>query len=79
MPNLTIAIPNELKNKMDKLPELNWSEVIRGFLSEKIKRAMVLKKLDSMLENSELTEEQCLKLGEKAKKSMLKKYKTQGW
>jgi hypothetical protein len=79
MPNITLSVSEELKHKMDSLPELNWSEVMRGFLSERVKRAMLLKKLDMMLEHSELTEEECLKLGEKAKAGMLKRYKSRGW
>ena len=75
MPNLTVNISSELKQKIDTLPELNWSEAVRKFLSEKVKRALLLKKLDKMLENSKLTEEDCLRIGEKAKISMLKRYK----
>ncbi len=79
MSTLTISLPEELKQKMDTLPELNWSEAIRSFLQEKVKRALLLKKIDAMLENSELTEKDCLKLGEKVKQGMLSKYKSKGW
>ena len=79
MANITISVPEDLKHKMDSLPELNWSETIRAFLAEKVNRAVLLKKLDRMLENSELTENDCLKLGEKVKEGMLKKYKAKGW
>ena len=79
MPNITVSISEDLKKSMDALPELNWSEAVRVFLSEKIRRASLLRKLDKMLENSELTEEECLKLGERAKEKMLKRYKKEGW
>jgi len=79
MPNITLSIPNELKAKLDELPELNFSESMRQFLEEKVKRALLLKKLDKMLENSELTEEDCLKLGDKIKESVWKRYKKEGW
>jgi len=79
MPNITLSIPQELKHNMDSIPELNWSEAVRQFLSEKVKRALVLKKLDKLLENSELTEEDCLKLGDKIKEGVWKKYKQEGW
>ncbi|OGI66023.1 hypothetical protein A2642_05030 [Candidatus Nomurabacteria bacterium RIFCSPHIGHO2_01_FULL_39_10] len=64
---------------MDTLTELNWSEITRSFLAEKIKRALLLKKLDKMLENSQLTEQDCLKLGEIAKKSIFKKHLAKSW
>ncbi len=79
MPNITLSIPEELKKQLDELPELNVSESMRRFLSEKVKRALLLKKLDKMLENSELTEEDCLKLGDKIKEGMWKRYKKEGW
>ena len=79
MSNITISVPDELKKEMEKLPEVNWSEVAREFLTGKVRRMLLLKKLDRMLENSELTEEDCLRLGEKAKAGMLKKYRAEGW
>jgi len=79
MPNITLSIPEELKAQIDELPELNISESVRKFLAEKVKRALLLKKLDKMLENSELTEEDCLKLGDKLKESVWKRHKEAGW
>ena len=79
MPNITVSVPIELKKKMDQLPELNWSEITRKFLVEKTKRAILLKKLDKILENSELTEENALELGKKIKESMHKRYQKEGW
>ena len=79
MPNINLSIPNELKAKLDELPELNFSEAMRQFLSEKVKRALLLKKLDKMLENSELTEEDCLRLGDKVKQKAWEKLKKEGW
>jgi hypothetical protein len=79
MPNITLSIPDELKKQIDELPELNLSESMRQFLADKVKRALLLKKLDKMLENSELTEEDCLRLGRKVKEGMWKRYKKEGW
>lgn len=33
MPNVTISVPDELKTEMDKLTEVNWSEVCRNAIS----------------------------------------------
>ncbi|MBA3064788.1 hypothetical protein FP803_05100 [Candidatus Woesearchaeota archaeon] len=74
MPNITLSLPKDLKSNMDKLPEVNWSEITREFLSEKVKRLVLLKKLDKMLENSELTEKDCIRMGREAKKSMHDKF-----
>ena len=79
MPNLTLSIPDELKRQLDELPELNISESVRKFLAEKVKRALLLKRLDKLLENSELTEEDCIRLGNKVKERVWKKHKQEGW
>ena len=78
MPNITLSVTDELKREMDSMPELNWSESVREFLSEKVKRAALLKKLDKMLENSELTEKDALELGRKIKKGRFEKLKQAG-
>jgi len=36
MPNVTISVPEELKVEMDKLSEVNWSEIGRKAISEYI-------------------------------------------
>ena len=79
MPNLTLSIPEELKKKIDSLPELNISESVRKFLSEKVKRALLLKKLDKLLEKSELSEEDCIRLGNELKKRVWQRHKEEGW
>ena len=79
MPNLTLSISEELKKQIDELPELNVSEAVRKFLSEKVKRALLLKKLDKLLENSELTEEDCLRLGNEVKQKAWERLKKEGW
>jgi hypothetical protein len=79
MPNLTISIPEDLKKQIERFPEINWSEVLRGLIAERVKKLELLKKLDKMLENSEMSEEDALKLGSKIKEGMWKKYKKEGW
>jgi len=79
MPNITLSVSKELKQQIDRLPELNLSESVREFLSKKVRRALLLKRLDKMLENSEMTEEDCLKLGNKVKQKAWEQLKKEGW
>jgi hypothetical protein len=79
MPNITLLVPEELKKNLDSLPEINWSESVREFLSAKAKRALLLKKLDKMLENSEITEEDALRLGKELKERIWERHKKEGW
>ena len=72
MVSLTIAVPNELKEEMDSHPELNWSEIARQAIVSKL---LLLKKIDQLLENSKLTEEDAIILGRKVNKALAKRYK----
>ena len=71
MVSITLAVPEELKKEMDKHPELNWSEVARQAIRERI---LLLRKMDELLKNSKLTEEDALKLGREVKKALAKRY-----
>ncbi|MBI4430858.1 MAG: hypothetical protein HY587_04000, partial [Candidatus Omnitrophica bacterium] len=52
MPNITLAIPVELKKKMDEFKEINWSEVARQAIWEK---TIMLEKMNRLLSKSELS------------------------
>jgi len=38
MPKITLSIPKEMKNKLHQYPDLNWSEILRRGIKEKIKK-----------------------------------------
>lgn len=75
MVTITLAVPEELKKKMDTLPEMNWSEVARQAFSQRIKDMEFLKKFK---ENSTLTEEEALAMGAELNKKLAKKYLQRG-
>lgn len=72
MVNMTLSIPKELKDQMDLFPEINWSEVARIAIREKITDLNLLKEFTS---KSELTEEDALELGRKVNKALSKRYR----
>lgn len=37
MVNITLSVPAEMKKEMDKFPEMDWSEVARQAIREKLK------------------------------------------
>ena len=67
MTTMTLAVPSELKNKMESFPEMNWSEVARQAFMQRIKDLEFLKKFKS---DSTLTEEDALRLGKEVSKSL---------
>ena len=70
MPNLTIAIPEELRKKLSEFRIINWSEVAREAFERKI---IQLKILESFSKDSELTQEDALRLGKKVNEALSKR------
>jgi len=74
MANLTLSIPNELKEMMEKFPEINWSEVARDSIKKKIAQLNFLK---GFRMDSEITPEDALNLGREISELLLKRYKSE--
>ena len=53
MPSITVNADDDLKERMEKHPEINWSEVTRQAIEEKID---ALEVMDELTSGSELTE-----------------------
>lgn len=73
MPNMTLAIPADLKEKMDHFKEINWSEVARQAIRQK---AILLEKMNQLFSKSKLNEADIKKYSRQIKKNVLRKYKT---
>lgn len=71
MTNLTLAIPEELRVKMNHFPEMNWSEVARQAITEKTR---ILEEMQRVFSKSTLTEADAIKLGREVKKRMWNKH-----
>lgn len=70
MTNITLAVPKELKTKMDSFVEINWSAVARQAFDEKINEMEIIKKFKA---NSTLTEKDALKMGVELSRSLVKR------
>jgi len=53
MPTITVNVDEDLKARMEAHPEINWSEVTRQAIAEKLDH---LDLLDELVEGSSLTE-----------------------
>ena len=60
LPNMTLAIPEELHKKMKRHSELKWSDIARQAFERKINE---IEFMDKVLEKSELTEEDAERIG----------------
>ncbi len=72
MVTMTLAVPEELKQKMETFAEINWSEVARQAFMQKITDLEFLKKFKS---KSTLTEKDALRLGTEVSKALTKRLK----
>ncbi len=71
MANLTLSIPNELKKEMEAFPEINWSEVARDSIKQKIVQLNFLK---GFRMDSEITPQDALTLGKEISEKLIKHY-----
>ncbi len=71
MPNVTLAIPEELHTKMKKHSEIRWSEIVRKTIAEKIND---LELLDKLIRKSKFTQEDVEKIAHKINKDTLKDF-----
>ena len=74
MANLTLSVPKELKDMMEKFPEINWSEVARDSIKKKIAQLNFLK---GFRIDSEIDPEDALDLGKEISELLLKRYKSE--
>ena len=68
---MTLAVPDELRHKMEVFPEINWSEVARQAFNQKVSDLEFLRKFKS---KSKFTEEDALKLGAELSRNLSKRY-----
>lgn len=72
MTTMTLAVPAELKHRLEEFPEINWSAVARQAFMQKIKDLEFLKQFKA---ESEMTEKEALKLGKRIRINLAKKFR----
>lgn len=71
MGTLSVSVPDDLREQMLALEEVNWSAVARKAFEEKIKEIDFLK---TLAKKSKLTEKDAEEIAAKINKSMAKKF-----
>lgn len=69
MVNITLAVPQQLKHKMDQFSEINWSAVAREAFIQKIDDLEFIKRFKSQ---SSITEKDAINLGRELNKKLIK-------
>ena len=70
MPTVTVNVDDDLKERMEKHPEINWSEVTRQAIRNKIEK---LELMDELTADSELTDEDVDEIAAKINESARKR------
>ena len=65
MPSITVNVDDDLKDRMERHPEINWSEVTRQAIQEKIE---ALEVMDELTSESELTESDVTEIADRINK-----------
>ena len=71
MVNMTLALPEELHNKMRQFSDVRWTEVARKAIETKVRDLEVIEKLVS---KSKLTQKDVEEFSKKIKASATKKF-----
>ena len=70
MPTITVNVDDDLKERMEKHPEINWSEVTRQAIRNKIEK---LELMDELTTDSKLTDEDVDEIAAKINESARKR------
>lgn len=75
MVNITLSIPEEMKEKMEQFPEINWSGLIRKLLLEKINHLVWKEEMLKQLKKEEDFDNWAVEMGRNLKSKRLKELK----
>ena len=65
MPNLTLSIPEDMHQRIKKIPQMKWGEVAREAIEQKL---ALMEKIEKIAQKSKLTEKDVEEIGELVKK-----------
>ncbi len=71
MVSITLAVPKDLKKKMESFPEMNWSEVAREAIRNKVE---LMEKFRAFSKDSTLTENDAIKLGKRMNREVARRH-----
>lgn len=72
MGTLSVSVPDELKEKMDSMEEINWSAVARKAFEEKVKQIEIIQ---TLAKKSRLSKKDAHEIAAEINKNVSKKFK----
>ncbi len=71
MVSITLSVPTDIKQHMERFPEINWSAVARAAIRRKL---LLLEKFKAFTQESGLTEEDALQLGAEVSRKAMRRH-----
>ena len=71
MGTMSVSVPDDLKERIAQLDEVNWSAVARKAFEEKVKEIDILKEIAS---KSELTEKDAKEISARINQNIVRKF-----
>ena len=71
MGNITLALPDDLQEKMRKHSEIRWSEVVRKSIAQRIE---LLEMMDKIAKKSKLTQKDVDEISRKIKREVAREH-----
>ncbi len=79
MVSITLSVPEKIRELMKQFPEVNWSGFVRAAIESKVKKLIWKEEMLKQLEEEEKYDQEALRIGDKIKEAMWKRYKKEGW
>lgn len=76
MPTITVRVGEELKERMDRHPEINWSEVTRQAIDEKATGLERLERLEALASDSRATDEEVAEIASLVDDALAQRYES---
>ena len=65
-----ITLHRELRHKISEFPEVDWSKIAERAVLEEFRKLASIKLFDELFKHSELTDEDCLRLGREVNRAV---------
>lgn len=75
MVSITLSVPEEVKHKMDRFSEINWSGFVRKSIEQKTSELSWKEKMLKKLKQDKEFEDWCIEMGRKVNKGIAKRLK----
>lgn len=79
MVSITLSVPREVREKMKRFPEVNWSGFIRASVESKVRQLSWKEEMLKKLRSEREFDAKALEIGDRIKEGIWRRYEKEGW